>query len=93
MCPRSDKYCLKSTRSFSLKPSGPICFLTNQADHGKNEIIPLKMEDPVSVVRAVQLNVQFTCIRLHVDLHLLFTYTFSPVHSYWFKYIPNHGGD
>lgn len=77
-------YCvIKSTRVFSLKPSGPICFLTNQADHRKNEIVPLRMEDPTYVNKGYTIK----CANyMYTPTHKLTHTHTNAIHLYIFTY-------
>jgi len=83
-------------QSWIVLENWPICFLSNQADYRKNEIVPLRMEDPTSVNESYTSNVQISLYArkfTYTHIHTLFTCAFSPIYTYWFKYIPNNGGN
>ena len=75
-------------QSWIVLENWPICFLSNQADYRKNEIVPLRLEDPTSVNESYTSNVQISlCARKFTYTHT-HTHTHThPIHLCIFTYI------
>ena len=73
-------------QSWIVLENWPFCFLSNQADYRKNEIVPLRLEDPTSVNESYTSNVQISlCARKFTYTH---THTHThPIHLCIFTYI------